>query len=153
VLYPQNGDRIVAIDSVTSLHPVYWTLVSLSWRTSVTDARMRFEFPSERVQWANSIQRSAAVVEVTRMRMLFAHKGQRQDDVTNTNVHAICRRRSMTLDLYFVRFTRHATVSLGDCRHTFHSTHCDSMDLEYHSRDGFAKAYLMMQKTRILQFC
>jgi len=23
VLYPQNGDRIVTIDSVTSLHPVY----------------------------------------------------------------------------------------------------------------------------------
>jgi len=23
MLYPQNGDRIVAIDSVTSLHPVY----------------------------------------------------------------------------------------------------------------------------------
>jgi len=23
-LYTQNGDRIVAIDSVTSLHPVYW---------------------------------------------------------------------------------------------------------------------------------
>jgi len=25
VLYPQNGDRIVTIDSVTSLHPVYGT--------------------------------------------------------------------------------------------------------------------------------
>ena len=25
MLYPQNGDRIVAIDSVTSLHPVYYT--------------------------------------------------------------------------------------------------------------------------------
>jgi len=24
MLYPQNGDRIVAIDSVTSLHPVYF---------------------------------------------------------------------------------------------------------------------------------
>ena len=23
MLYPQNGDRIVAIDSVTSLHPMY----------------------------------------------------------------------------------------------------------------------------------
>jgi len=23
VLYPQNGDRIVTIDSVTSLHPMY----------------------------------------------------------------------------------------------------------------------------------
>ena len=23
MLYPQNGDRIVAVDSVTSLHPVY----------------------------------------------------------------------------------------------------------------------------------
>ena len=26
VLYPQNGDRIVTIDSVTSLHPVYTEL-------------------------------------------------------------------------------------------------------------------------------
>jgi len=24
MLYPQNGDRIVAIDSVTSLHPMCW---------------------------------------------------------------------------------------------------------------------------------
>ena len=24
VLYPQNGDRIVTTDSVTSLHPMYW---------------------------------------------------------------------------------------------------------------------------------
>jgi len=24
MLYPQNGDHIVAMDSVTSLHPVYW---------------------------------------------------------------------------------------------------------------------------------
>ena len=23
MLYPQNGDRIVAIDSVTSFHPIY----------------------------------------------------------------------------------------------------------------------------------
>jgi len=30
VLYPQNGDRIVAIDSVTSLHPVYITQHSFS---------------------------------------------------------------------------------------------------------------------------
>ena len=26
MLYPQNGDRIVAIDSVTQLHPVYTTV-------------------------------------------------------------------------------------------------------------------------------
>ena len=26
VLYPQNGDRIVTIDSVTSLHPMYTLL-------------------------------------------------------------------------------------------------------------------------------
>ena len=24
VLYPQNGDRIVSIDSVASIHPMYW---------------------------------------------------------------------------------------------------------------------------------
>ena len=28
MLYPQNGDRIVAIDSVTSLHPVYCDVIS-----------------------------------------------------------------------------------------------------------------------------
>ena len=26
MLYPQHGDRIVAIDYVTSLHPVYWSI-------------------------------------------------------------------------------------------------------------------------------
>ena len=33
VLYPQNGDRIVAIDRVTSLHPVYlpWCCRSCLW--------------------------------------------------------------------------------------------------------------------------
>jgi len=30
MLYPQDGDRIVAIDSVTSLHPVYNWLLSLA---------------------------------------------------------------------------------------------------------------------------
>jgi len=29
MLYPQNGDRIVAIDSVTSLHPMYTACQSL----------------------------------------------------------------------------------------------------------------------------
>ena len=28
MLYPQNGDRIVDIDSVTSLHPVYRPMYS-----------------------------------------------------------------------------------------------------------------------------
>ena len=30
MLYPQNGDRIVVIDSVTSLYPVYWSLTRVS---------------------------------------------------------------------------------------------------------------------------
>jgi len=30
MLYPQNGDRIVAIDSVTSLYPMYTNTVSYS---------------------------------------------------------------------------------------------------------------------------
>jgi len=29
MLYPQNGDRIVTIDSVTSLHPVYFVRLHL----------------------------------------------------------------------------------------------------------------------------
>jgi len=44
MLYPQNGDRIVAVDSVTSLHPVYIYIrytpfrvgYSLPLRTNVT---------------------------------------------------------------------------------------------------------------------
>jgi len=26
MLYPQNGDRIVAVDFVTSFHPMYWII-------------------------------------------------------------------------------------------------------------------------------
>jgi len=34
MLYPQNGDRIVAIDSVTSLHPMYISCIgTLSFAT------------------------------------------------------------------------------------------------------------------------
>jgi len=29
VLYPQNGDRVVTVDSATSLHAMYWPLFSL----------------------------------------------------------------------------------------------------------------------------
>jgi len=36
VLYPQNGDRIVTIDSVTSLHPMYGSGSVLLWRCSDT---------------------------------------------------------------------------------------------------------------------
>jgi len=35
MLYPQNGDRIVAMDSVTSLHPVF--RVETNGRTDVVD--------------------------------------------------------------------------------------------------------------------
>jgi len=32
IFYPQNGDRIVTIDSVTSLHPVYrWQIQIVCW--------------------------------------------------------------------------------------------------------------------------
>jgi len=37
VLYPQNGDRIVAIDSVTSLRPLYKTAVE-----GLSDAEIPF---------------------------------------------------------------------------------------------------------------
>ena len=35
MLYPQNGDRIVAIDTVTSFHPVYMSRARNAVRPSV----------------------------------------------------------------------------------------------------------------------
>ena len=43
MLYPQNGDRIVAIDSVTSLHPVYcWRKFNVVFFSS-TDLEFLYE--------------------------------------------------------------------------------------------------------------
>ena len=44
MLYPQNGDRIVAIDSVTSLHPVYNQAIM-----AVSVAATRRDAPSSRM--------------------------------------------------------------------------------------------------------
>ena len=38
MLYPQNGDRIVAIDSVTSLHPMCYPKDGESRRKTTKDA-------------------------------------------------------------------------------------------------------------------
>jgi len=46
MLYPQNGDRIVTIDSVTLLHPMYRRITQLSllscagWEMSTNKVRM-----------------------------------------------------------------------------------------------------------------
>jgi len=42
VLYPQNGDRIVTIDSVTSFHPMYW----YQFRSGVLSYGLWFDFES-----------------------------------------------------------------------------------------------------------
>ena len=36
MLYPQNGDSFATTDSVTSLHPMYISLLLVVWMTSVT---------------------------------------------------------------------------------------------------------------------
>jgi len=41
MLYPQNGDRIVAIDSVTSLRPMYYPKDGESRRKSAKDDERR----------------------------------------------------------------------------------------------------------------
>ena len=41
MLYPQNGDRIVTIDSVTSLHPAYSGLMARDSRTTVHDKGLK----------------------------------------------------------------------------------------------------------------
>jgi len=35
MLYPQNGDRIVAVDTVTSLHPIYSVTASCETRPTL----------------------------------------------------------------------------------------------------------------------
>ena len=40
MLYPQNGDRIVAKDSVTSLHPVYIDRQSLSRSVQLSKVKL-----------------------------------------------------------------------------------------------------------------
>jgi len=54
VLYPQNGDRIVTIDSVTSLHPIYYiytnvqqTFCIFSGSGSSTCGRSQGDGPSD----------------------------------------------------------------------------------------------------------
>ena len=44
MLYPQDGDRIVTIDSVTSLHPMYKKAGCFTTGTCVYDLRERLLF-------------------------------------------------------------------------------------------------------------
>ena len=58
MLYPQNGDRLMAIDSVTSLHPLYMATCSLNLRESA-NALVR------------CYSRSGRIVRIVRLRDLL----------------------------------------------------------------------------------
>ena len=75
MLYPQSGDRIVDIDSVTSLHPVY---IILETETNVMFRKVQFLFSrdiffSSALSLWSAIKFSHPPLQVAAQRFLFAY--------------------------------------------------------------------------------
>ena len=80
MLYPQNGDRIVAIDSVTSLHPVYKRQVH-----GVSQRRQRTNEPWPWVTCTENLVKNGHVTIVLNIcPMTERHTDRQTDIITNT---------------------------------------------------------------------
>ena len=73
MLYPQNGDRIVTIDSVTSIHPMY------NWHSAgslgLPVPRLNYKYiSSNKIYGSNFIKKHSETVIIKIGKMLTAFK-------------------------------------------------------------------------------